>query len=215
MRLAPCEILPTNPGVNFQHKPTKVLITGGSGCGKTTYFLQRVGDWKAQKFIFDHEGEFAHRTKTRACMRVKDFSGPVIAFDPAWTFPGKTQQAFAFFCDFAFQYSTRKRGKKLFACDELQKLIGTSKDEIPPELCTILETGRRYELDFVAIAQSPNLIHTRVRNQLTEVVCFRQIDERAMRFVESLGIVNPHTLKPGEFVRLELNTGKQTKGKVF
>lgn len=201
--------------MNFAHKSRKVLITGGSGTGKTTYFLALVQGWKAQQFIFDHEGEFSHRTKTRPCVRVNDFKGPVICFDPAWCFPGKTPEAFSFFCDFAFTYATKKKGKKVFCCDELQKLIGTSKDEIPPELCTILETGRRYELDFCAISQSPNLIHTRVRNQLTEIVCFRQIDERATRFVESLGIVSPQTLKPGEFVRLDVNTGKQTKGKVF
>lgn len=201
--------------MNFKHQSWKVLITGASGMGKTRYFLSLIERTPAAlKFVFDHQGEFAVRARVRSARTLKEFVGPVICFDPAQMFPGRTEEAFRFFCDFAFTVARHTRGRKLFCCDELQKLIGTSNHEMPQELRTLLETGRREELDFVAIAQSPNTIHTRVRNQMTEIVCFRQADERATRFVEQLGIVDARKLAPGEYRRLEVNTGALYRGRV-
>jgi hypothetical protein len=194
-----------------------------SGSGKTTYFLNALRDSKAKyKFIFDHEGEFAQRAKIKAAHTVPEMNAGLTVdglclFDPCYTWPGRTEAAFKFFCDYAFTLSTQLRGQKLFACDELQKLSGSGKYEIPQELTTILETGRRYELDFIGIAQSPNLINTRIRAQMTEIVVFKLIDKRALQFVTDCGLDENEIreLKPGKFVALGLNTGQVRRGKVF
>ena len=206
--------------MNYAHESQKVLVTGASGSGKTTYFLSRIRDWRAfdgaklkQLYVFDHEGEFSRKTGIRPAQTPRDFGGRVIAFDPSLMFRGRFAEAFAFFCDFAFEHSTRFDGAKLFCCDELQKFIGTSASEIPQELKNILETGRRYELDFMAISQAPNLIHNRVKNQLSEIVAFQLIEENAAKFVESFGF-STQMLLPGEFMRFKTKTGELFSGTV-
>jgi hypothetical protein len=56
-------------------------------------------------------------------------------------------------------------------------------NNVPPELICILDTGRRYQLDFYAICQAPNRIHNAVRNQITEVWTFRQSDKNAVAYL--------------------------------
>jgi hypothetical protein len=81
----------------------------------------------------------------------------------------------------------------------------------------VLETGRRYGLDAAMISQQPNLIHNRIRNQLTEVVTFQQMDPTAVDWLETVGF-DPEAvraLRPGQFLVRNLNSGAQTNGKVF
>jgi hypothetical protein len=130
-------------------------------------------------------------------------------------FPGRTEEAFAFFCDFAFTVSTRMPGRKIFACDELQVLVGTNG--ITPELALVLETGWRYGLDFAGITQQPNLIHNRVRNQATEVVAFQQMDPRSVDWCEAVGF-DPEAIRglaPGSYLARNLKTGGTAAGRVF
>lgn len=208
--------------MQYSHKSRKVLITGSSGCGKTTYLLDLLSKEKTNfAFIFDPEGEFSDKTKfrpARTCNELTKSAGQGrVVYDPSFMFPGATQRGFNFFADFTFTLATRLPGRKLFVCDELQKFIGTSNADMPHELALILETGRRYALDGIFVAQSPNLIHTRVRNQLTEIVTFRQVDERAKKFLVSLGFPEQQLagLTPGKYLSLALNTGKFSSGKVF
>jgi hypothetical protein len=208
--------------MNFKHKPRKVLITGASGSGKSRLALTLVQNWRGMdgkppkmRFIFDVEGEYAQRVPgTRRALHWSEFSGQQICFDPCQTFAGEPEKGFDFFCDFTFSASTQFKGPKLFFTDELQDLIGTNLSETPKSLRTMLNTGRRYELDFCAVCQAPNQIHGRVRNQMTEIFCFQQVDENAMRFVESLGMNGVQELKPGEFLRKMVKTGQLDKGTV-
>lgn len=105
-------------------------------------------------------------------------------------------------------------GRKIFACDELQKLTDTNR--ISQELSTVLETGRRYGLDFAGISQAPNLIHGRIRNQLTEVVTFQTLDRNALSFLADAGF-NPQEvsrLAPLHYLARNLTTGGQSGGKL-
>lgn len=194
-----------------------------SGTGKTTLFLNLLKHWKSaqgqpakHKFIFDHEGEFADRMKVKPATRLNQLGqGNITCFDPCDLYPGDTEKAFQFYCDFIFQYSDRFKGPFVLASDELQKFTDTSQNGIPHEFKIVLETGRRYEIDFLGIGQSANLVHTRLRNQATELYCFMQGDDRATAFAENLGVTEAKLLKPGEYVCLNRQTGKKTKGKVF
>lgn len=206
--------------MNVSHKPDKLLITGTSGTGKTTLYLDILRSHPARyKFIFDHEGELCFRLKCApACIpeqMVDQTAVGVCVFDPCLLFPGSLPRGFDFFCDYSFTVSTRLAGQKLFCCDELQKLVGT--DNCPRELATILETGRRYEIDLCCISQSPNLIHTRLRNQLTRIVTFRQVDDRAVQFLEAAGF-DPEAVRalaPGAYLSRDLNSGQTGSGRAW
>lgn len=206
--------------MQLEHRASKVFITGVSGCGKSTFWTNYVKGADARiRFVFDHEGELQARLKFRAALRMEELGAAVqtgwCVFDPSLMFPGRTQEAFAFFCDFAFQLSSRLPGKKLFACDELQKLVGTNR--ITPEFASVLETGRRWGLDAVMIAQQPNLVHNRVRNQMTEVVAFQQRDESAYGIlVKDWGFQEAELkgLRPGQFI-CRSSAGGESRGRVF
>ncbi len=208
----------------FDHPSKKVLITGVSGTGKTTLFEKLLRKEKARwKFIFDHQGEFSVRFGggRPAAATVGDLiqdtaRGGYVIFDPVEFcneigvdgerrgLPG----AFAFFCDYVFAICETHKGRKIIACDELQKLVDTSKT--PPELMTVLDTGRRYQLDFYGISQAPNLIHNAIRNQLTEIFTFRQCDKNAVVFLEDNGF-NPDSvrnLQGHEYLWRSLKTGE-------
>jgi len=183
----------------FNHPSKKVLVTGVSGTGKTTLFEKLIRKEKARwKFVFDHQGEFSARFGHEAATDIPTLCehtgrGGYVIFDPvkfaneAGTdgerrgLPG----AFAFFCDFVFAMSENLRGRKILVCDELQKLVTNTKT--PDELLCILDTGRRYQLDFFAISQAPNLIHNAIRNQITEIYSFRQNDKNAVQYLADAG----------------------------
>jgi len=206
--------------MNFEHIPDKRLITGVSGTGKTTLYIRFIRESRADyKFIFDHEGELSAKLRCRAAQTLDDLNRQTLAgvcvFDPSLMYPGRLPKAWNFFCDYVFSVSARLKGTKLIGCDELQKLTGTNL--CPTELCMVLETGRRYGIDFYCISQSPNLIHTRIRNQITRVYTFQQIDERALRYLEQTGFDADavRALPPGLCAWRDLKTGRAERITVF
>jgi chromosomal replication initiation ATPase DnaA len=85
--------------------------------------------------------------------------------------------------------------------DEIQLFVDANR--WPPELAKVIQTGRRYELDLLLCSQQVNELHNRLRQQLTEVVTFRQQDPRALEWLQQAGPVDPvavSALQPGEFL---------------
>lgn len=205
------------------HKPSKVLIVGASGTGKTTYFLRYLANVPARwRFVYDHEGELAGRLGVPPAHHPEEMAGALIRsgwciYDPVEMFEGNLADGWAAFCGWAFEMSKRLPGRKLLCCDELQKLIGTNAADLPRELATALETGRRHGLDCAFAAQQPNLLHNRLRTQLTEIVCFNLPDERAIEWVEKAGINADEIreLHDGEWAARNLRTGGTAAGCVF
>lgn len=206
--------------MNLAHEPTKVLVTGQSGSGKTTFWTRYLLNTLARtKYVYDHEGEFSHRAGIAPARTIEELGRaagtPWCIFDPSAMFEGESEEGWEFFCDFVFSVAKRTRGRKLLATDELQKI--TDHHKLQRSFATVLETGRRYELDCAFIAQQPNLLHNRVRNQLTEVVSFLQLDHNAIGWLEGIGMdgeILP-TLPPGSFLHRNLRTGDHGTGRVF
>jgi hypothetical protein len=80
----------------------------------------------------------------------------------------------------------------------------------------ILERGRRRGIDTLLVTQQPNVVHNRVRNQITEVVAFSQADENAVKFLEDLGFDGQEirSLGAGEWRSLCLRTRRWQAGRI-
>jgi ABC-type dipeptide/oligopeptide/nickel transport system ATPase component len=175
--------------MQLQHKNNKILITGKSGSGKSTYFIEYLKKVKAKKvFVYDHQGEFGFRTKiplqftdSQLASAIADEKMRFVVFDPSENFKGDITVGFDYFCELVFNWCEQEDGVKVLACDELQKILGT--DTLSYEFSTVLETGRKAGLDLIAICQQPNLLHNRIRNQISEVVSFPMQDERAIKIM--------------------------------
>ena len=131
--------------MQLHHEPTKVLITGASGCGKSTYWTKLILGYPARtKFVFDHEGELQKRLGVRAASNSSGLAEGAARgwciYDPC-NFRGDFESAFNFFSEFAFEASARLPGTKIFACDEIQEFVGTRS--IDQFLKRILQRGRR------------------------------------------------------------------------
>jgi hypothetical protein len=141
-------------------------------------------------------------------------SGWVI-FNPGVMFEGDQPSGFLFFCEFAFRVSTAHGGRKIFACDELQTFVGTN--QVPRELALVCEDGRLRGLDMMFISSAPNLIHNRLRGQVTEAVAFRTEEDNPLSWLieRRFDPDQVQTLQKGQYICRNLLTGVQVNGRVF
>lgn len=203
--------------MQLDHPACRVGIFGSSGTGKTTFAERYLrGTPAGVRFIFDREGEWSKRLgvpQVGNVVRMPDAlrTGWVL-FDPDTMFEGRHEDSLEFFADWTLQVCKRIPGRKIFVVDELQLLITGHK--IGRHTMTVIQTGRRYGLDFLLISQAPNLIHNSVRGQLTEVVLFRLTDELALEFPESVGISpdRVRALPDYHYISLNTKTGEQREG---
>lgn len=203
----------------LSHESNKVLITGASGCGKSTYWTKLVlGYPAATRFVFDHEGELQQRLRVRAARSPAALAEGArrgwCIYDPDG-FHGDFEAAFNFFAEFAFEASDRLPGVKLFACDELQEFVGTHTLE--RFFKRILQRGRRRGLDLVAVSHQPNELHNLIRGQFTEVVSFVQCEAGAIEWLVKYGFQEPtiRALRPGEYACRRRGELQETRGRVF
>jgi hypothetical protein len=202
----------------FDHPSMKILVTGTSGTGKTTLAQKLLKSERAfVKFIFDHQGEFSQRFHIPAIRDMdelieKTSKGGYVCYDPLDSFPGQSQMGFEFYCDYVFNVSQALGGRKIFFCDELQKLTDTGNE--PVEFLTLCETGRRFQIDIICISQAANRIHNAIRNQLTMVYTFRQSDKNALKYLEENGFdaekVRNLSAEKHEWIARNLDTGEIT-----
>ncbi len=203
---------------DYDHASCFVLVCGVKGTGKTTFWLKTVKREQAwMKFVYDHQdGEFAHKLKVPAVdnpddLREKIGKGGYIVFDYRRMFPGKKAEGFDWFCEIVFASAGAVGGRKILACDELQKLV--DQRNIPSGFQQICDEGRRRKLDVFAICHGVNELHNTIRNECTKCYTFLQTDEVAMEYFKRNGIDTEKikALKHGEWV-CRANTGEVTQG---
>jgi ABC-type dipeptide/oligopeptide/nickel transport system ATPase subunit len=206
--------------VNWHHESFRGLVTGCSGSGKSTLWWrlinQRKADWR---FYFDREGELEHRFKLPVCFDMPQMvrqlaKHRLVVFNPHVRFRRRTEEAFDFFCLWAWHVSETLPGVKLLATDEFEKCVDGRK-EPGGGLVDVFDTGRKRQLDCLFAAQAIGDLHYKIRKQLTHVYCLRQIDRLPLAWLEEPPIsLSPQTVSslpyPGGYILKNLITGECT-----
>jgi energy-coupling factor transporter ATP-binding protein EcfA2 len=203
--------------MNWNHRPRKILITGKSGSGKTTFYLALLRAWPSRwKFVFDPEREAARKLRWAVAVDVPGLaalanSSRPVCYDPARMFPGDRPQGFAFFSRWVLNVSKLIRGPKLFAVDEIQNVTFPGREGISQAFRELLDLGRREEIDLLMISQRVNEVNHAIRSQLTEAVSFNHSDRLPLEWLEQIGFepASVSTLKfPGGYIRRNLLTSE-------
>jgi len=178
--------------VNYDHRKDRRLITGTGGSGKTTHFLRLIAEHRARwKFIFDPEREVARKLRWPISIDVPGMNARAarcepVCFDPAPLFCDH-EEGFDFFCRYVYELSCALDGVKLFASDEVQDFTETGRGGIPSSFKTLLQKGRRQEIDVLLIAQSLGEAHDKIRSQLSHIITFRHQDALALDWLKRNG----------------------------
>jgi type IV secretory pathway VirB4 component len=209
---------------SINHRSSKVMIAGASGCGKTTLALGILtGCVRSYErvYVFDGEEELEQRIGVESVSRVQELERgetPFRIFDPISAYdPPNVEQAFEDFCIHVFDTADSIPGNKLVVIDELQKYVDVNKP-FDGALRSIFQTGRRKRIDALFITQAPNEIHTKIKQQCTELFLFRLLGERSTKFPNEVGITDAEleSLRvDGEFIHVDLRTMEKAQANLF
>jgi len=200
-------------------KRSVTLVAGTSGSGKTTFALRYSLNAPVRtRFFFDGDGEFALRLKLSPARDLYELNLGLVRgwclFDPHQLFPGRVEDAFAFYCDWVWLVCERLAGRKAVFVDEVWRHC--TPTAIPPELATIVQTGRRRSVELLVTSQQPQRLHSSLLNELSEFVSFQLQHPRALEFAGSYGF-DPDELRnlpQMKFVSRNLLTGGELRGKI-
>jgi hypothetical protein len=213
--------------MQIDHQPTKILLVGKSGSGKSTYQIRYLKNAKYDTiFIFDHKLEILNRLGIQPAYSVEECEEKLkrgekyISYSHVSDYPGDSESAFQFYCAWCYAV-TRARvesgftGKSLFACDEVNRFTGTGT--MGYDFQQLIEDGRLWGLDFIGSAHSANAIHNKLRQQLSEIVALRTRDGRPLEFLVENGFDEQEvkSLPVGSYVILNCDTEEFTRGKLF
>lgn len=174
--------------MNYDHPNRKELITGKSGSGKTTFWLDRLKKWPAKwKWAFDPEREVARKIGWPAVTAPNQLLWSIqhrrpIAFDPEAMFPGDRASGFEFFCLWVWNVSQELDGVKLFACDEVWKYVPAVRP-LPHSFALLLEEGRKQEIDLCLVSQRINKTHDAIRAVTSDLVTFQHTDSLPLKWL--------------------------------
>lgn len=210
--------------MNIVRKASHVFVAGMSGTGKTSYGERYiVGSNYERIIIFDHQSEFQERLHLIPCYSFEEFkqrilTERILAFDFTENFGGELEETFDTFCDEVFEWARFTLSKSgyetLFVTDELQKVVGAHT--CPKPIKNIMQTGRRYCLDTLLLCQQPNEIHNTIRNQITELACFKLNDPRALEFPAYFGLDpdDVQNLERLHYIWRQTHTGEERRSKI-
>lgn len=208
------------------HRPTKTLITGKSGSGKTTYFERLLSHgfknpWQTI-FVYDWQCEMSERLQIEPCWNMADIPKHIekgfICYDPHNDFKGRAEEGLLCFSETVFRIcesdDNYPQYPRLFACDEIQLLLETSS--LPIEIKQIMQTGRRAGLDCAFCAQQFNEVHNKIRSQCTERITFQHEDPYVLECIAKWGF-DPEQVKAqsvGEYLYSN-DRGDKSSGSLF
>jgi len=207
--------------MQHSHKSSKHLVCGVSQTGKTTRLIQLLAVHPAPfVFVFDGEGELADRLQIDPVdflnFRAESYAHRVTVCDPA-QIAEDAEYLFSLFCSEVMKHGEETGQPSLIVVDEFQRYVGTHAAKIDRAVVDVVERGRRFGVDMLLATQSPQLIHTRVRNQLTEISSFRLVDTRAHLWLEPLGYIGDELreLKDGHYLWRRVGSDHATAGTIF
>ncbi len=203
--------------LQLDNKRDVTIVAGLSGTGKSTFGLRYLANADLDvRFLFDPEGEYEHRLKLPAARTGYDLTIGLcrgwVLFDPHTMFAGRLEEAFAFFCEWAYEKSLAIPGRKLLVVDEAWKYITTQRQ--PVELACCVQSGRKRGLATMFNTQNPNLLYSAIRNECSELVCFKLEDDKPLDFVRSKGMNADEVqqLQERYFVARNLDTRGELRG---
>lgn len=193
------------------------VVAGLSGSGKSTFTLRYlVNAPLSVRFIFDPDDEYSERLQLPQAhdaygLDLQLCQGWVL-FNPHTIFPGRLDDAFAFFCDWSYEVSDRLPGRKVLVVDEAWKYVTGRRH--PSELEKCVRGGRHALMDCMFNTQTPGQLHETIRNECTELVCFSLQEDKTLEWPTSKGF-DPEELKalPDlHFVARHLRTRSELRG---
>ena len=204
------------------------LAVGVSGSGKTTFALRYLVNAElSARFMFDpdpgefhpEKGEFADRLRLEPARDPYELSLGLcrgwIPFDTHTLFPGRIEEAFNFFCEWAWEKSLQVPGHKILVVDEAWAY--QTPHGIPAELQTIVQSGRKRGLHLMVLSQEPNRFHSSLLNGVSEFVCFRLQSPPALELVRKYYGFDPAEisgLAPMRFVARNCDSGGELRGTI-
>jgi len=205
--------------MNLENKRSVTIVAGLSGTGKSTFALRYlVNAPLAVRFCFDVEGEFAQRLKLPPAsepyeLQLHACRGWVL-FDPHKLFEGHVEEAFEFFCEWAYRFSGLIPGKKVLVVDEVWKYCTPAA--IPEELALVTQSGRKWGLALLVNTQLPNKLNGAILNEVSEFVCFRLQQDKALEKVAEYGFDAEElkALPDLQFVARNLDSGGELRGRI-
>ena len=205
---------------DWSQPPCSTLVVGMTGSGKTTFGLRYLLNVSAAcRFVFDDLGQIAARLGKRQAATSFELEAALstrwVLFNPHRMFPGQVEDAFAFFCQWAFDASRRGPGKKVFFADEVWRWC--SPNAVPRELAMLAQMGRAESMELITATQLPHRVNASITGQSTELICFRLAETLALDRIEELGAgrIQVQTLPLGRFVALNRLSGATLAGSVF
>jgi hypothetical protein len=108
--------------------------------------------------------------------------------------------------------SDRLPGRKILVIDEAWKYVTNRTHPVELEAC--VRSGRKRGLQCLFNTQTPNLLHGTIRNECSELVCFRLSDGNCLEMPAQRGfdVDQVRALPDLHFISRNLDSGGELRG---
>lgn len=210
---------------DFAHPNFKLGFTGATGTGKTTLALRLIREWITSGkydyiFVFDFERQWAKRLGVEATDRIDYAVASIgqsggVCFDPTRIWNGNIHKAFAWFCEWYWNFCGAFPGDKLLIADDISDYL-PKDDYLNHPMSKLMGAVRRRGGDIMALWRMSTEVSATFRGNFSEYYAFQQPDADCAKNISRLGIPlhGLQQLLPGEYFHLEKATGKLTQAKI-